>query len=54
VKAALDWLSREIAVVQLSTKAIKEIESQLAKSPRRGAAKAEGGRRCRRSRRRQR
>jgi CarD family transcriptional regulator, regulator of rRNA transcription len=44
-EAALDRLSREIAVVQQSTEteAIKEIESQLAKSPRRGAAKAEGG-----------
>jgi len=43
-EAALDRLSREIAVVQHSTEteAIKEIESQLAKSPRRGA-KAEGG-----------
>ena len=42
-EAALDRLSREIAVVQHSTEteAIKEIESQLAKSPRRGA-KAEG------------
>jgi len=38
-EAALDRLSREIAVVQHSTEteAIKEIESQLAKSPRRGA-----------------
>jgi CarD family transcriptional regulator len=46
-EAALDRLSREIAVVQHSTEteAVKEIESQLAKSPRRGAAKseAEGG-----------
>jgi CarD family transcriptional regulator len=43
-EAALDRLSREIAVVQHSTEteAVKEIESQLAKSPRRGA-KAEGG-----------
>jgi CarD family transcriptional regulator len=43
-EAALDRLSREIAVVQHSTEteAIKEIESQLAKSPRRGA-KAEAG-----------
>ena len=43
-EAALDRLSREIAVVQHSTEteAIKEIESQLAKSPRRGA-KAETG-----------
>ena len=43
-EAALDRLSREIAVVQHSTEteAIKEIEGQLAKSPRRGAAKAEG------------
>jgi CarD family transcriptional regulator len=42
-EAALDRLSREIAVVQHSTEteAIKEIESQLAKSPRRGA-KTEG------------
>ena len=38
-EAALDRLSREIAVVQHSTEteAVKEIESQLAKSPRRGA-----------------
>ena len=38
-EAALDRLSREIAVVQQSTEteAVKEIESQLAKSPRRGA-----------------
>jgi CarD family transcriptional regulator len=43
-EAALDRLSREIAVVQHSTEteAVKEIEGQLAKSPRRGAAKAEG------------
>ncbi|MBV9560174.1 MAG: CarD family transcriptional regulator [Bradyrhizobium sp.] len=43
-EAALDRLSREIAVVQHSTEteAIKEIEAQLAKSPRRGA-KAEAG-----------
>jgi len=42
-EAALDRLSREIAVVQHSTEteAIKEIESQLAKSPRRGSAKSE-------------
>ncbi len=42
-EAALDRLSREIAVVQHATEtvAIKEIEAQLAKSPRRGAAKAE-------------
>ncbi len=42
-EAALDRLSREIAVVQhvTETEAIKEIESQLAKSPRRGA-KTEG------------
>ena len=42
-EAALDRLSREIAVVQHSTEteAIKEIESQLAKSPRRGV-KTEG------------
>ncbi len=38
-EAALDRLSREIAVVQhvTETEAVKEIESQLAKSPRRGA-----------------
>jgi CarD family transcriptional regulator len=44
-EAALDRLSREIAVVQhvTETEAVKEIESQLAKSPRRGAAKAEAG-----------
>src|SRR5205814_7156215 len=38
-EAALERLSREIAVVQHSTEteAVKEIESQLAKSPRRGA-----------------
>jgi len=38
-EAALDRLSREIAVVQHSTEteAVKEIESQLSKSPRRGA-----------------
>jgi CarD family transcriptional regulator len=49
-EAALDRLSREIAVVQHSTEteAVKEIETQLAKSPRRGAkteagAEAEGG-----------
>jgi len=38
-EAALDRLSREIAVVQhvTETEAAKEIESQLAKSPRRGA-----------------
>jgi CarD family transcriptional regulator len=44
-EAALDRLSREIAVVQHSTEteAVKEIESQLAKSPRRGAkTEAEG------------
>jgi len=43
-EAALDRLSREIAVVQHSTEteAVKEIEGQLAKSPRRGA-KAEAG-----------
>jgi CarD family transcriptional regulator len=42
-EAALDRLSREIAVVQhaTETEAIKEIEAQLAKSPRRGAAKSE-------------
>ncbi|WP_458759381.1 CarD family transcriptional regulator [Afipia sp. TerB] len=42
-EAALDRLSREIAVVQhiTETEAVKEIESNLAKSPRRGAAKAE-------------
>jgi CarD family transcriptional regulator len=45
-EAALDRLSREIAVVQHSTEteAIKEIESQLAKSPRRGVkAEVEAG-----------
>ncbi|MGC2082146.1 MAG: CarD family transcriptional regulator [Bradyrhizobium sp.] len=45
-EAALDRLSREIAVVQHSTEteAVKEIEAQLAKSPRRGAkAEAEAG-----------
>jgi len=46
-EAALDRLSREIAVVQHSTEteAVKEIESQLAKSPRRGAKSeaTEGG-----------
>jgi CarD family transcriptional regulator len=38
-EAALDRLSREIAVVQHSTEteAVKEIEAQLAKSPRRNA-----------------
>ena len=43
-EAALDRLSREIAVVQhvTETEAVKEIEGQLAKSPRRGA-KAESG-----------
>jgi len=43
-EAALDRLSREIAVVQhvTETEAVKEIEGQLAKSPRRGA-KAEVG-----------
>jgi len=42
-EAALDRLSREIAVVQhiTETEAIKEIEAALAKSPRRGAVKAE-------------
>jgi CarD family transcriptional regulator len=42
-EAALDRLSREIAVVQhiTETEAVKEVESNLAKSPRRGAAKAE-------------
>jgi CarD family transcriptional regulator len=42
-EAALDRLSREIVVVQhvTETEAIKEIEAQLAKSPRRGT-KAEG------------
>jgi CarD family transcriptional regulator len=42
-EAALDRLSREIAVVQhvTETEAVKEIEAALAKSPRRGAAKAE-------------
>jgi CarD family transcriptional regulator len=44
-EAALDRLSREIAVVQHSTEteAVKEIEAQLAKSPRRTGAKAEAG-----------
>jgi CarD family transcriptional regulator len=45
-EAALDRLSREIAVVQHSTEteAVKEIEAQLAKSPRRGAkAESEAG-----------
>ena len=45
-EAALDRLSREIAVVQhvTETEAVKEIESNLAKSPRRGAkAEAEAG-----------
>jgi len=44
-EAALDRLSREIAVVQhaTETEAIKEIESQLAKSPRRGAKSEAGG-----------
>jgi CarD family transcriptional regulator, regulator of rRNA transcription len=45
-EAALDRLSREIAVVQhvTETEAVKEIEGQLAKSPRRGAkAESEGG-----------
>ena len=44
-EAALDRLSREIAVVQhvTETEAVKEIEGQLAKSPRRGAkAETEG------------
>ena len=42
-EAALDRLSREIAVVQhvTETEAVKEIEANLAKSPRRGGAKAE-------------
>jgi CarD family transcriptional regulator len=42
-EAALGRLSREIAVVQhvTETEAVKEIEGQLAKGPRRGA-KAEG------------
>jgi CarD family transcriptional regulator, regulator of rRNA transcription len=42
-EAALDRLSREIAVVQHSTEteAVKEIEAQLAKSPRRTSGKAE-------------
>ncbi|WGD53008.1 CarD family transcriptional regulator [Bradyrhizobium sp. CB1650] len=42
-EAALDRLSREIAVVQHSTEteAVKEIEAQLAKSPRRTNAKAD-------------
>ncbi|RTL53719.1 MAG: CarD family transcriptional regulator [Bradyrhizobiaceae bacterium] len=44
-EAALDRLSREIAVVQhvTETEAVKEIEANLAKSPRRGANKAEAG-----------
>jgi CarD family transcriptional regulator len=45
-EAALDRLSREIAVVQhvTETEAVKEIEGQLAKSPRRGAkSEAEAG-----------
>lgn len=43
-EAALDRLSREIAVVQhvTETEAVKEIEGQLAKSPRRGV-KTEAG-----------
>ena len=53
-EAALDRLSREIAVVQHSTEteAVKEIESQLAKSPRRGAKtdEANATRRSRRGR----
>ena len=42
-EAALDRLSREIAVVQhiTETEAVKEVEANLAKSPRRGAAKAD-------------
>jgi len=42
-EAALDRLSREIAVVQHSTEteAVQEIEAQLAKSPRRTGAKTE-------------
>jgi len=44
-EAALDRLSREIAVVQhiTETEAVKEVEANLAKSPRRGAAKTEAG-----------
>src|SRR6187401_3707112 len=44
-EAALDRLSREIAVVQHSTEteAIKEIEAALAKGPRRGPKPAEEG-----------
>jgi CarD family transcriptional regulator len=44
-EAALDRLSREIAVVQhvTETEAVKEIEGQLAKSPRRGAKTEEAG-----------
>ena len=45
-EAALDRLSREIAVVQhvTETEAVKEIEGQLAKSPRRGVkTEAEAG-----------
>jgi CarD family transcriptional regulator len=42
-EAALDRLSREIAVVQhvTETEAVKEIEANLAKSPRRSGAKAD-------------
>jgi CarD family transcriptional regulator len=42
-EAALDRLSREIAVVQhvTETEAVKEIEANLAKSPRRSSAKAD-------------
>ena len=60
-EAALDRLSREIAVVQhvTETEAVKEIEGQLAKSPRRGAkaeteVEADGRCRCGRRRRRRR
>ncbi len=44
-EAALDRLSREIAAVQhvTETEAIKEIEAQLAKGPRRGPKVAETG-----------
>lgn len=44
-EAALDRLSREIAAVQhvTETEAIKEIEAQLAKGPRRGPKAAETG-----------
>ena len=55
-EAALDRLSREIAVVQhvTETEAVKEVESQLAKSPRRGAKTEEADARSRGRRRRSR